>query len=212
MTIARYDVNSANVNRHVRFRVQSEDAGDRDAGIFLPLKGRANVYPFYGQIVSPTGLQEVAQLRLSLVVRALSVYTVPVSIQLADDDGPTGVGSALDITYEVDEFGAFFNDDGVAGGGARWPEDTSIDKHQVGDITDALGTGGMTTPKTKDGLTTLLDNLATVSFDGGTTGPFGALSGSGVVVLPDGTSVAGNPTLAAGGSPSGLAVTWINVG
>ena len=212
MTIARYDVNSANVNRHVRFRVQAEDAADRDAGIFLPLKGRANVYPFYGQIVSPTGLQEVAQLRLSLVVRALSVYTVPVSIQLADDDAPTGVGSALDITYEVDEFGAFFNDDGVAGGGARWPEDTSIDKHQVGDITDALGTGGMTTPKTKDGLTTLLDNLATVSFDGGTTGPFGALSGTGVVVLPDGTSVAANPTLAAGGSPSGLAVTWINVG
>ena len=147
------------------------------------------------------------------MVRALSIYTVPVSIQLADDDGATGIGSALDIVYEADEFGAFFNDDGVAGGGSRWPEDTSIDKHIVDDITDALGTGGMPFgPKTKDGLTTLLDSLATVSFDGGTTGPFGALSTTGAITLPDGQVTAGAPTLAAGGSPSGLAVTWINVG
>ena len=209
MTIARYDVNNANVNRHVRFKVQPEDAGDRDAGLFLSLKGEANVYPFYGQVVgTPTANQELAQLRVSLVVRALTIYTIAIGVQVSRDDADTGgvaVGSALNITFEADEFGAYFNQ--------LWTGDQTLAKHLVTDIVDALGTGGFIGPfaggKTKDGLTTLLDSLATVSFDGGTTGPFGALSTTGAITLPDGQVTAGAPTLAAGGSPSGLAITYL---
>lgn len=209
MTIARYDVNNANVNRHVRFKVQSESVGDRDAGLFLSLKGEANVYPFYGQLVgTPTANQELAQLRISLVVRALTIYTIAIGVQVSRDDADTGtpaVGSALNITFEADEFGAYFNQ--------LWTGDQTLAKHLVTDIVDAVGIGGFIGPfaggKTKDGLTTLLDSLATVSFDGGTTGPFGALSTTGAITLPDGQVTAGAPTLAAGGSPSGLAITYL---
>lgn len=215
MTIARYDVNNANVNRHVRFKVEAAAAADRDTGIFLALKGDSNQYPFYGQITSPTGLQEVAQLRLSLVVRALSQYTVPVSVQVSDDSAGTGEGSAVDITFEADEFGAYFNQTGFTTG-TSWPLNTTLDKHITGDITDTLGTGGMTTVKTKNGLQSLLDTLGTVSFDGGTTGPFGDLSNGGTVVLRDGTSVTGVPVLDNGGggatTPSGLTIAFVNVG
>ncbi|RMH11253.1 MAG: hypothetical protein D6698_16715, partial [Gammaproteobacteria bacterium] len=76
------------------------------------------------------------------------------------------------------------------------------------DITDTIGVG--TYPaKTKPGLQSLLDELANVSYDGGTTGPFGTLSGSGNIVLPDGSTTAAAPTLAAGVTPSGLKVVWL---
>ena len=63
--------------------------------------------------------------------------------------------------------------------------------------------------KMKHGLQTLLARLATVSFDGGTTGHFGAISSTGAITLPDGQVTAGAPTLAAGGSPSGLAIAYL---
>ncbi len=117
--------------------------------------------------------------------------------------------------------GAFFNQAlpplvGGPGVSESWPvEGNTVDKHHVEDITDRLGTGGMTTIKTKPGLQSLIDSLATVSFDGGTTGPFGALSITGTITLPDGrvvTTGGAAPALAADVFPSGLAVTWLNVG
>lgn len=216
MTIARYDVNNANVNRHVRFRIEDDNVGGGTDNTFLALKGAANVYPFYGQIAGvPTVEQELGQLRLNLVQRAISVYTITVSLQV------DVLGGGFDWTVEQDEMGAYFNQalpplGGTPGVDESWPVDTSVDKHHVADIVDRLGTGGMPLgPKTKDGLQSLLDTLATVSFDGGTTGPFGVLSTGGTVVLPDGrvvTTGAAAPALPADVFDSGLAITWVNVG
>jgi hypothetical protein len=218
MTIARYDVNNANVNREVRFHVERAAGAVDDT--FLAFKGAANVYPFYGQLAGvPTVEQELAQLRLNLVQRALAVYTITVALQVSVS------GNAMDWIVEQDEMGAYFNqalpplgtDPGVD---ESWPVDTSDDKHHVEDITDRLGTGGMPLgPKTKPGLQSLVNSLATVSYDGGSTGPFGLLSEGGAIILPDGRSV----TVTAGSSPAtdlpvsgafvaGLEVTWVNVG
>jgi hypothetical protein len=217
MTIARYDVNSANVNRHVRFNIERDGGGV--ASTFLALKGPANVYPFYNQITGvPTVEQELAQLRLSLVARALTAYAITVSLQVAQN------GSSFDWVVEQDEMGAFFNQalpplGATPGVDESWPvSGNAVDKHHVEDITDRLGTGGMTTIKTKPGLQSLVDSLATVSFDGGTTGPFGLLSAGATITLPDGrvvTTSAGAapaPTLPATTNPAGLTVTWVNVG
>jgi hypothetical protein len=139
---------------------------------------------------------------LSLIVRTISRYTVPVSVQVVENtDGE--VAGAFFVTYEVDEFGAFFNQRSFTVGADSWPLDPTADKHFSGhdaggnvDITDFLGTGGMPLgPKTKPGLQSMLDEVATVSFDGGTTGPFGTLSASGAITLPDGQVTAGAPTL-----------------
>ncbi len=218
MTIARYDVNNANVNREVRFRVIRD--GGPIASTFLALKGAANVYPFYGQVTgTPTVEQELAQLRLNLVQRALAVYTVTVALQV------TANGDTMDWIVEQDEMGAYFNQalpplGTTPGVDESWPVDTSDDKHHVADIVDRLGTGGMPLgPKTKPGLQSLVDSLATVSFDGGVTGPFGALSVfAATITLPDGrlvTTTGGSapaPTLPAGGNPAGLTVSWVDVG
>lgn len=224
MTIARYDVNSANVNREVTFRVEgtngTEDGGatldNRAADIFFAAQGEANQYPFYGRVTDLTLAQELAQLRLNLVVRAMSVYTVPVAIRVVADSTGTNDAGAILVTYEADEFGAYFNQLGFTAG-VSWPLDTSLPKHHTGDITDILGTGGMPFgPKTKDGLNTLVQNLGGVSFDGGTSSPFGALS-TGDITLPDGRVVpdADAPDLDDGASTvflSGLAVTFERVG
>lgn len=210
MTIGRYDVNNANVNRQVRFRIEDDNVGGGTANTFLALKGPANVYPFYNQVAGvPTVEQELGQLRLNLVQRALAVYTVTVALQVDTN------GAGMFLVFEADEFGAFFNQRAFTVAGESWPLDSTDDKHHVADITDFLGTGGMTTVKTKNGLQSLLDTLATVSFDGGTTGPFGLLSTGGTITLPDGrvvTTGAGAPALPADVFPSGLAVTWVNVG
>lgn len=209
--MSRYDVNSANTNRHVRLRVEAANAGDADAALFGMNKGRASTYPHYGQLVgTPTANQELAQIRTNYVVRALSNYVKPVGVELAVDSfGTAGstatAGPALIITYEVDEQGELFNQ--------AWTGDQTLDKHLTTDIADTVGVGGMTAPKTKPGMQSLLDSLATVSFDGGTTGPFGDLSTTGAVVLPNGQTTAGAPVLdnAGGGVPglSGLSVTYI---
>jgi hypothetical protein len=223
MTIARYDVNNANVNREVRFHIE-RDAGPV-ANTFLSLKGPANVYPFYNQIAGvPTVEQELGQLRLNLVARAISVYTITVALQVRDTGGETNSG--LDWVVEQDEMGAYFNQQlpplaaapGVPGVDTSWPvQGNAVDKHHVAPIIDRLGTGGMPLgPKTKPGLQLLLDSLGTVSFDGGTTGPFGDLSDGGSIVLPDGrvvTTGVAAPALPDGaGAFSGLTITWVDVG
>lgn len=210
--MSRYDVNSANTNRHVRFLISPANAADANASLFGMLKGRAPTYPHYGQLIgTPTANQELAQLRTSLVVRALTAYTVAVGVEMADDSFGTGgltqtAAPALILTFEVDEQGEYFNQ--------NWTGDTTLDKHEVTDRTDVLGTGGMSFVKTKPGLQSLVDTLANVSYDGGSTGPFGDLSTTGAIALPDGTVTAGAPVLDnAGGSVgpgvSGLAVTWL---
>lgn len=201
--MSRYDVNAANVNRIIRFRVEAANAADRDTGLFLALKGPSSDYPHYGQVTgTPTANQELAQLRLSLVVRALSAYTVPVFVEVATDSAGTGVGSAVVIGFEADRFGAYFNQ--------AWTTNQGLAKHLVTDIVDQLGQPGAA--KTKAGLQSLLDSLATVSYDGGTTGPFGDLSSSGAIVLPDGRTTAGAPVLdnnGGGVADAGLAVAYI---
>lgn len=210
--MSRYDVNTANTNRTIRFRVQPSNAADANAALFGMFKGRNNQYPNYGQLVgTPTGVQEVAQLRTSYVVRALTRYAIPVGVQLAADSfGTAGATAnfapALILTFEQDSTGEFFNN--------AWIGNTTLPKHQVGNIVDTVGIGGMTAPKTKPGLQALLDSLFSVSFDGGLSGPFGNLSNGGNVVLPNGVNVTGVPVLdnAGGGVPastSGLSVTYL---
>ncbi len=217
MTTARYDVNSANVNRHVTFNVFAD--GGAIANTFLALKGPANAYPHYNQITGvPTVEQELGQLRLSLAARALTAYAITISLQIVDDVAPNG---AFAWPVEQDEMGAFFNQAlpplGTAPGvDESWPlQGNAVDKHHVEDITDRLGTGGMTTVKTKPGLQSLLDSLSTVSYDGGTTGPFGVLSTGGTVTLPDGrvvTTGAAAPALPATTNAAGLSIAWQSVG
>jgi hypothetical protein len=221
MTIARYDVNNANVNREVRFRVEASAAPKSET--FLSLKGPASAYPFYNQIAGvPTVEQELGQLRANLVQRALAVYTITVALQIRDTGGETN--SALDWIVEQDEMGAYFNQalpplGVVPGVDESWPlQGNTVDKHHVADIVDRLGTGGMPLgPKTKPGLQSLVNSLATVSYDGGVTGPFGALSvAAATITLPDGrlvTTGAAAPTLPIVATDvAGLSVVWIDVG
>lgn len=198
------DANNANVNRHVRFLVEAEDGAERVANLFAALKGPQTMYPYYGQIrdPAPTSDQELAQLRLSLVTRVLTRYAILVSVQVAKDRDDN-VDGAVILTYEQDEMGAFYNN--------AWGSNPGgVDKHSAGDIVDTVGTGGMPSgPKTKVGLDNSLDDLQNVSYDDGTTGPFGTLSSTGAITLPDGTVTSGSPTLSAGGTPSGLTVTFL---
>ncbi len=204
----RYDVNSANVNRQITFRVQAE--GGAINNTFLALKGPAHQYPHYHQIQGATDEQELAQLRLSLVVRAMTTYAIPVGVHVDAN------GGWVDVKYEQDEMGVFFDQD--------WTGNPALPKHgQDGTaaagtpdwITDTVGVGGMPRgPKEKRGLNLLLAELATVSFDGGTTGPFGALSGGANIVLPDGVPVTvgvAAPALpvVSAAYASGLVATWI---
>jgi hypothetical protein len=210
--MSRYDVNTNNFNRHVRFKIEPTNAADANAALFGMFKGRNNQYPNYGQLVgTPTGVQEVAQLRTSLVIRAVTRYAIPVGVQLAIDSFATpgataNFAPALILTFEQDSTGEFFNN--------AWNTNTTLAKHQVGNIVDTVGIGGMNAPKTKPGLQGLLDSLFSVTYDGGVSGPFGALSNGGNVVLPNGVNVTGVPVLdnAGGGVPvgtSGLSITYL---
>jgi hypothetical protein len=218
MTNARYDVNSANTNRQVTFSVAA-DAG-AIAETFLAMKGPSNSYPHYNQLAGvPTVEQELGQLRLSLAARALTAYAITVGLQV---DDAAAVNGAFRWIAEQDEMGAFFNQAlpplGAAPGvDESWPlQGNAVDKHHIEDITDRLGTGGMTTIKTKPGLQSLLNSLATVSYDGGVTGPFGLLSAGGTIVLPDGrvvTTGAAAPALpVAGLHVAGLEIVFVSVG
>lgn len=207
--MSRYDVSAANTNRQIRFKVEPANVADRNAAVFGMFKGRNGQYPNYGQLTgTPTGVQEVAQLRTSLVVRALTRYAIPVAVSLtADSAGTPGATAnfapALMLTFEQDSTGEFFNN--------AWVSNTTLDKHLVSNIADTVGIGGMTAPKTKPGLQALLDSLYSVTYDNGTTGPFGVLSLGGDVTLPNGVLVTGAPVLSTGAGPtaSGLIVTYI---
>jgi len=207
-----YDVSSANTNRIVRFRIEPVAAGDRNAALFGIQKGRNDSYPNYGRLTTAsTANQELAFLRTSLVARALSRYAILVGVKLTLDAAGTGspgtanFGSALEVHFEVNERGEFYNN--------LWAGDTTLDKFIPGDINnanatgnpaldviaDTVGVGGMTTPKTKTGLNGLLASLATVSYDAaGTTGPFGTKSSTGNITLPDGRVTAAAPVLSTG--------------
>lgn len=207
--MSRYDVNSANTNRIVRFRVEPANAADRIAALFGSFKGRANSYPHYEQLTgTPTANQELAQLRTSLVVRAMSTYAPIVGMQLADDSAGTGgltanFAPAIIVSFETDESGVFFNN--------SWTGDTTLAKHAVADIADTVGVGGAASVKTKSGLQSLVDALYSVSYDGGTTGPFGNLSNGGAIVLPDGQTTAGAPDLDNNGAGIGATLSGLTV-
>jgi len=212
MTTARYDVNAANTNREVTFNVAADTAAIAET--FFSMKGAASSYPHYGQLAGvPTVEQELGQLRYNLVARALTAYAITVGLRISDAVETNGT---LVWTAEQDEMGAFFNQAlpplGIAPGvDQSWPVDTTVDKHHVEDITDRLGTGGMTTVKTKPGLQSLVDALATVSYDGGVTGPFGLLSAGASITLPDGRVVtvgATAPALPATTNAAGLTVVF----
>lgn len=196
--MSRYDVASANTNRTVRFMIEATVEGQQGTNVFGMLRGRNNDFPFYGQNSNPTALDKLAQLRTNAVVKAVTAYAPLVGVELAagSDDGaaPTATAApALIVTFEVDQFGAFYNND--------WALDPiGEEKHLVTDIADTVGVGGMNHPKTKDGLSSLLDTVADISFDGGLTTLFGA----GTITLPDGTQTAGAATLA-----GGLTITYI---
>ena len=206
----RYDVNSANTNRIVRFLVQPYTPyTDANAALFGMLKGRAPAYYYYGEFTTaPTANNNLAQLRTSLVVRALSVYAPVVGVSLAADSVPTAgatanFGPALMIAFETQQNGVFYNN--------SWGTNTTLAEAITTDISDTVGVGGASSVKTKAGLNTLLASLHTVSYDGGTTGPFGTLSSSGAIVLPDGTTTSGAPVLSSvvGTNASGLQITFV---
>ena len=210
------DANNANTNRIVRFDITVNTAaynvntnpggGAVDASdIFAALEGPNYNYKHYGKVQNPTQAQILAQLRLSLVTRTLSRYAILVGVQVADVTTSGETSNALRLEFETDRTGVYYNND--------WSTDQSVDKNIVTDIADTVGTGGMNSPKTKAGLQTMLDELASVSYDDGVTYIFGFDSTAGVT-LPDGTSATG-PSLAPSTilSPpvaSGLVVTWDN--
>ncbi len=223
MSIVRTnDANNANTNRHVRFLVEAETSAAAD--LFVALQGPQNAYPFYGKVQAPTLAQELAQLRLSLITRILTRWAILVGVQVADDTS-ANAGGALILTYEQDEMGVFYNNAwGTNPGGVdKHAEDGSPLVGTAGQITDTVGVGGLVTgPKEKPGLQALLDTeAATVSYDGGQSGPFGSLSytgGTGTntragdVALPDGRVVPVAQVLPldiGGGAASGLTVTYL---
>lgn len=198
-----YEVNAANTPRLVRFRVEG-NTGATAANLFFFRKGPAAAYPHYGQLATTmTANQQLAQLRATLIVRAVTRYAPLVGLKVIADSASNAAG-ALEIQFETDEMGVFFNN--------AWPTNTAAAKNVTTDIADTVGVGGMTTPKTKPGLLNLLNTLSTISYDGGTTGPFGALSNGGAIVLPDGTTTSGAPELDGGVDgthAAGLAITFL---
>lgn len=211
-----YDVSSANTNRVVRFLVEPASAGDRNAALFGILKGRNDSYPNYGRLTTvPTNNQELAALRTSLVARALSRYAILVGVKLAQDSAGTGspgtanFSSALELWFEVNESGVFYNNNWAQG---AVPTITNFDKHTPGNASDGtagtyadtVGVGGMTTPKTKPDLNGILNSIKDISYDGGTTGPFGSKSSTGNITLPNGAVTSAAPVLStSSGGPNG---------
>ncbi len=195
------DANNANVNRIVRFDIFVTDNVTDDDDIFASLQGPSYNYKHYGKTQDATQAQILAQLRLSLITRSLSRYAILVGVQVAD--AGTGAGSGVVIEFETDRSGVFYND--------LWSSDqsTALGKHLVTDIADTVGTGGMSAPKTKDGLQSMLDDLGAVSYDDGLTFIFGTDSTAGVT-LPDGTTATGPDLTFSGTNLSGLVVTWDN--
>ena len=217
MSIVRTnDANNANTNRHVRFLVEAEVTPAVD--LFVALQGPQNAYPYYGKVVAPTLAQELAQLRLSLITRVLTQWAILVGVQVSDDSAGTGAGSGIILTYEQDEMGVFYNNAWGSNPGAvpKHSESGTLPDITAGNIQDTVGVGGLVTgPKEKRGLQALCDQeLFNVSYDGGVTGPFGALAetagaGTSPVTLPDGRVATNVLPLTVGANASGLTVTYL---
>lgn len=200
----RYTSSALNTNRHVRFRVQG-NTGATAANLFLFLEGNEAQYPHYGRLTStPTANQSLAQLRASLIRMALTAYAPLVGFSIAADSASNAAG-ALIVTFEQERIGAFYDNAHTV--------TPATAAHTVADITDTVGTGAMSAVKTKPGLNSLLQTLSTISYDGGVTGPFGALSATGAIVLPDGTTTSGAPALDGGVDgthATGLAISFLD--
>jgi len=178
--MSRYDVTGTNSPLTTKFRI---DAGA--GGALGLLKGNFTTYPHYGQLsTAPTADEELKQLRVNALVRAVSVYTIPVAVEV----DPTG--QWVDVTFEAAQQGEFFDNASTS---------TNTPNYVVTDITDTLGVGGMTTTKTKSGLQTLA--TAALATTEGTDGA-GTTLFDGSTVLADGTT----PTLAA---VSTVTVTYV---
>ena len=202
LTIGRYDSGALNTNRQIRFRVQG-NTGATAANIFTFLEGNEAQYPNYGRNTSPTVNQQLAQLRASLVRQALTAYAPLVGFAV-DADSAANAAGALIVVFEQERIGAFYDNAHTA--------TPATAAHTVADIVDTVGVGGMSSPKTKNGLNSLLQTLSTISYDGGTTGPFGTLSSSGAITLPDGSVTSGAPALNGGVDgthATGLAISFL---
>lgn len=138
-----YHVEAANTNRQVTFSVVAAGGGATNA--FLFLKGNNAFHPWVGQVSAPSVNQKIAQYRLDYIVRALSIYAIPVGVTISQ----TNVAAdTVNITYET-----FVGD--------ALPDET--------DIVDLLGMADRAA-KTKDGLQTIATALiSTASLDGGST-------------------------------------------
>lgn len=202
-----YDVNAFNTNRIVRFRVEVANVADVNASMFCVWKGRNNSYPSYGAITTAlTNNQELAVLRTSLVARALTRYAILVGVRVAADSRGTALpansnfGPALELSFETDERGEFYNN--------AWAPAAlnTVDKHlpgaasdgTPGTYSDTVGVGGMSVIKTKPDLNGLLAAIASISYDNGTTGPFGTKSTTGNITLPSGAVTSAAPVLSTG--------------
>jgi len=186
------DAANSNENRHVTFIVEPI-VGEHAADLLVSLSGPNTHYPRYGKIQAPTLLQELAQLRLSLITRVATQYAILVGVQVVDNTSADANG-AVRLTFETDRSGVFYRNawgPTVVGGGS------AADKHSEADIVDTVGIGGLVGgAKTKPGLlTSLQTDLATVSYDGGVTNVFGA---AGNITLPDGRVAAGALAFTAG--------------
>ncbi|RME09998.1 MAG: hypothetical protein D6816_03800 [Bacteroidetes bacterium] len=206
MSIVDYQVSGSNTNRQVTFRIEPTNAADANAAMFGMFRGVRTQAPLVGrQTTVPTANEKLAQLRTNLVVLAVSRLAVVTGLRFVDDVHGTGgitanYGPALEVTFETDGHGTFQVD--------GWELNPTAAKQTVADITDGIGSGGSAFIKTKPGLQSVIDALKDVSYDGGVTGPFGALSTSGNIVLPDGDTTAGAPVLSTGAN-AGLSVVFV---
>jgi hypothetical protein len=140
-----YHVGATATNRQVTFQIKAQ-AGLSNC--FLFLKGNNAFHPWVGQISAPTTNQKIAQYRVDYIVRALTIYAIPVAVKIVDAAYTNETGNAVQITFETLVSSVFANEN---------------------DIADTLGMADRAV-KTKDGLQTLAtDLLAVASLDGGGT-------------------------------------------
>lgn len=146
-----YHVEAANTNRQVR--VQVAVAGGGISNVFAFLKGNNAFHPWIGQNTSPTTNDKIAQYRIDYLVRYLSIYAIPVGVEVVSvNNGGGETNNGIVITYE-----------------------TYVSNVFNGTADDLVDTKGMADrpAKTKDGLQDLADNCtANASLDGGSTSLF----------------------------------------
>src|SRR5262245_31672815 len=105
--MSNYDVSAANTNRHTRFFVEPNAAADKVANVFRLSNGVSPSYPFYGRDTDISANEELQQLRVSLIVRAMSAYAPVVGVQLANNSDGEANGAII-VTFETWDSGVFF--------------------------------------------------------------------------------------------------------